>query len=115
MIGNAVEKFPLDVYWSTQSSPDKPIIVFSHGLGSVRTDLRYLAQHLASYGYVVVALEHPGSNETHVKQALALKAPLLEAQEFLNRPKDISFVLDELESLNQTSGPLQGKLHPIAP
>lgn len=103
-------EIPVDVYWSTQSSPDKPIIVFSHGLGSVRTDLRYLAQHLASYGYVVVALEHPGSNETHVKQALALKAPLLEAQEFLNRPKDISFVLDELQSLNQKSGVLQGKL-----
>jgi predicted dienelactone hydrolase len=35
----------------------------------------------------------------------------LEAEEFLNRPKDISFVLDELQTLNQTaSSPLQGKL-----
>lgn len=103
-------EIPVDVYWSTDASPDRPIIVFSHGLGSVRTDLRYLAEHLASHGYVVAALEHPGSNETHVKQVLQLKAPLLEAQEFLNRPKDISFVLDELQRLNQTSGPLQGKL-----
>jgi predicted dienelactone hydrolase len=103
-------EIPVDVYWSTEVSPDKPIIVFSHGLGSVRTDLRYLAEHLASHGYIVAALEHPGSNETHVRQALKLKAPLLEAQEFLNRPKDISFVLDELQKLNQTSGPLQGKL-----
>ncbi|HEY9605038.1 MAG TPA: alpha/beta hydrolase [Allocoleopsis sp.] len=103
-------EIPVDVYWSTEVSPDKPLIVFSHGLGSVRTDLRYLAEHLASHGYLVAALEHPGSNETHVRQALKLKAPLLEAQEFLNRPKDISFVLDELQKLNQTSGPLQGKL-----
>jgi predicted dienelactone hydrolase len=105
-------EIPVDVYWSTQTSPNKPIIVFSHGLGSVRTDMRYLAEHLASYGYVVAALEHPGSNETHVRQVQVLKAPLLEAEEFLNRPKDISFVLDELKSLNQKPGLLQGKLAP---
>ncbi len=101
---------PVDVYWSTEASAAKPIIVFSHGLGSVRTDMRYLAEHLASYGYVVAALEHPGSNETHVKKALTLQAPLLEAEEFLNRPKDISFVLDQLKTLNGTAGSLQGKL-----
>ncbi len=103
-------EIPVDVYWSSEASPAKPIIVFSHGLGSVRTDMRYLAEHLASHGYVVAALEHPGSNETHVKKALALQAPLLAAEEFLNRPKDISFVLDQLKTLNQTEGSLQGKL-----
>lgn len=105
-------EIPVDIYWSTQASSAKPLIVFSHGLGSVRTDMRYLAQHLASHGYVVAALEHPGSNEAHVKQALQLKAPLLEGQEFLNRPKDISFILDRLETLNQAPGFLQGKLAP---
>ena len=104
-------EIPLDVYWSTEASPTKPLIVFSHGLGSVRTDMRYLAEHLASHGYVVAALEHPRSNGTHIRNALKLKAPLLEAEEFLNRPKDISFVLDELQMLNQdASSPLQGKL-----
>ncbi len=105
-------EIPVDIYWSTQASSAKPLIVFSHGLGSVRTDMRYLAEHLASHGYVVAALEHPGSNEAHVKQALQLKAPLLEGQEFLNRPKDISFILDRLETLNQAPGFLQGKLAP---
>jgi predicted dienelactone hydrolase len=105
-------EIPVDIYWSTEISPNTPIIVFSHGLGSIRTDLQYLAEHLASHGYVVAALEHPGSNETHVKQALALKAPALEAEEFLNRPKDITFVLDELSLLNQKPGELQGKLAP---
>ena len=103
-------EIPVDIYWSTQASSTKPLIVFSHGLGSVRTDMRYLAEHLASHGYVVAALEHPGSNEAHVKQALQLKVPLLEAQEFLNRPKDISFILDRLEILNQAPGFLKGKL-----
>ncbi|MBD1834100.1 alpha/beta hydrolase [Cyanobacteria bacterium FACHB-472] len=101
-------EIPVDVYWSEAASSAKPIVVLSHGLGSVRTDLRYLAEHLASYGYVVAALEHPGSNETHVRNALKGRNPFLSAQEFLDRPKDISFVIDELEKLNHSQ--LQGKL-----
>ncbi|MEH2150856.1 alpha/beta hydrolase [Nostoc sp.] len=104
-------KIPVDVYWSTAANPNKPVIVFSHGFGSVRTDLRYLAEHLASHGYVVAALEHPGSNEANTNLALQGKTRIVKPQEFLYRPQDISFVLDELEKLNQTANhPLQGKL-----
>ncbi|WP_138497841.1 alpha/beta hydrolase [Nostoc sp. PA-18-2419] len=104
-------KIPVDVYWSTAATPDKPVIVFSHGFGSVRTDLRYLAEHLASHGYVVAALEHPGSNATNVDSALQGKTRVVKPEEFLRRPQDISFVLDELEKLNQTANnPLVGKL-----
>ncbi|MHC0062393.1 alpha/beta hydrolase [Nostoc sp. UIC 10890] len=104
-------KIPVDVYWSTAATPDKPVIVFSHGFGSVRTDLRYLAEHLASHGYVVAALEHPGSNEANTNLALQGKTRIVKPQEFLDRPQDISFVLDELEKLNQTANnPLVGKL-----
>lgn len=104
-------KIPVDVYWSTAATPDKPVIVFSHGFGSVRTELRYLAEHLASHGYVVAALEHPGSNEANTNLALQGKTRIMKPQEFLNRPQDISFVLDELEKLNQTANnPLAGKL-----
>ncbi len=104
-------QIPVDIYWSNAATPNKPVIVYSHGLGSNRTDLRYLAEHLASHGYVFVALEHPGSNGTNTNLALQGKTRLVQPQEFLNRPKDISFVLDELEKLNQTANnPLQGKL-----
>ncbi len=104
-------QIPLDVYFSTAATANKPLIVFSHGFGSIRTDLRYLAEHLASHGYVVAALEHPGSNEASSKVVSKGKKLLVEPQEFLDRPRDISFVLDELEKLNQTANnPLQGKL-----
>ncbi|MDZ8092867.1 MAG: alpha/beta hydrolase [Nostoc sp. DedQUE05] len=104
-------KIPVDIYWSTAATPDKPVIVFSHGFASVRTDLRYLAEHLASHGYVVAALEHPGSNAANIDLALQGKTRVMKPQEFLNRPQDISFVLDELAKLNQTANyPLQGKL-----
>jgi predicted dienelactone hydrolase len=104
-------QIPVDVYSSSAASPNKPIIVFTHGLGSVRTELRYLAEHLASHGYVVAALEHPGSNEKNTNAAIAGKNRVLKPQEFLERPRDISFVLDELEKLNKTvDNPLRGKL-----
>ncbi|MEH2055853.1 MAG: alpha/beta hydrolase [Nostoc sp.] len=104
-------QIPVDIYWSTAATPDKPVIVLSHGFSSVRTDLHYLAEHLASHGYVVAALEHPGSNQTNTNLALQGKTSVMKPQEFLDRPKDISFVLDELEKLNQTANqPLQGKL-----
>ena len=104
-------QIPLDVYFSISATANKPLIVFSHGFGSVRTDLRYLAEHLASHGYVVAALEHPGSNETSSKVVSKGKNRLVAPQEFLDRPRDISFILDELAQLNQTANnPLQGKL-----
>lgn len=104
-------QIPVDIYWSTAATQEKPVIVYTHGMGSVRTDLRYLAEHLASHGYIFVALEHPGSNQTHTDLAIKGKTRFLQPQEFLDRPRDVSFVLDELEKLNQTKGnPLQGKL-----
>ena len=105
---------PVTLYQSTGATINKPLIVFSHGLGSVNYDLRYLAQHLASHGYVVAALEHPGSNETHIKEGiwpwLTDNVPIIEPEEFLERPRDVSFVLDKLETLNQSDEFLQGKL-----
>jgi predicted dienelactone hydrolase len=104
-------EIPVDLYWSANVTPDKPVIVFSHGLGSVRTELQYLAEHLASHGYAVAALEHPGSNEANTNSALVGKNRLMKPQEFLERPRDVSFVLDELAKLNQTaSSPVAGKL-----
>lgn len=104
-------QIPVDIYWSTAATANKPVIVLSHGFASVRTDLRYLAEHLASHGYVVAALEHPGSNQANTNSALQGKTRVMKPHEFLDRPQDISFVLDELEKLNQTANhPLQGKL-----
>ncbi|KST66538.1 alpha/beta hydrolase [Mastigocoleus testarum] len=92
---------PVDIYQGTRVNTEKPLIVFSHGLGSVRTELTYLAKHLASHGYVVAALEHPGSNEANTNSAIQGQNRIIQPKEFLERPRDISFVLDELTKLNK--------------
>jgi predicted dienelactone hydrolase len=38
--------------------PTYPILLFSHGLGGVRTQNTFQCQELASHGYIVVAMDH---------------------------------------------------------
>ncbi len=103
---------PVDIYWSNSTTPTKPVVILSHGFSSDRTDMRYIAEHLASYGYVVAAVEHIGSNQNYQLDLTRPGiVPFMKPQEFLQRPQDISFILDELAKLNQKDKhPLQGKL-----
>ena len=98
---------PVDIYWSRGNAED-PLVVISHGFGANRKFLRYLALHLASHGITVAAVEHPGSNVTAVNRAsyTANLAQILPGSEFIDRPKDISFLLDELAKLNTKPGQL---------
>ncbi len=106
---------PVDLYWSRRTQG--PLVVISHGFGADRRFLGYLAYHLASYGLTVVALEHPASNVAwltsdpiHASRTQP-KSNILPATEFIDRPQDVSFVLDRLSRLNQFSNTLQGKFN----
>ncbi|GAB4156121.1 MAG: alpha/beta hydrolase [Cyanobacteria bacterium J069] len=105
---------PVDLYWSYRSRG--PLIVISHGFGADRRFLGYLARHLASYGFAVAALEHPGSNVawlTEITQGRTRSrhgADLLPSREFIDRPLDVSFLLSELDRLNRHSTLLKGRL-----
>jgi predicted dienelactone hydrolase len=102
---------PVDIYYS--SNTRGPLVVISHGFAADRKFLRYLARHLASHGLTVAALDHPGSNiAVLVKKAMGTRvSQLLPASEFVDRPQDISFLLDRLEILNRRKGLLQGKFN----
>ncbi|WP_013325107.1 alpha/beta hydrolase [Gloeothece verrucosa] len=80
-----------------------PVVILSHGLGSRPQDFEAMAQHLASYGYVVAMPQHPGS-DTQQQQAFinGFSRQVFDVNEFINRPKDISAVIDELERRNQS-------------
>ncbi|NEO85577.1 MAG: alpha/beta hydrolase [Spirulina sp. SIO3F2] len=76
-----------------------PLVVLSHGFAADRNFIAYLAEHLASYGFSVATLEHPGSNiDVLAKIALTHEpASVLSAAEFVDRPQDIQFLLNTLE------------------
>lgn len=103
---------PVDIY-TTKEQSQTPLVVISHGFGAHRRHLQYLARHLASHGITVAALEHPGSNAQSVNQASNNSdlAKLINANEFVDRPRDVSFLLDQLAKLNSQPGQYQGKFN----
>lgn len=105
-------RLPVDVYLPevTAQSPF-PLIVISHGLASDRYALAYLAQHLVSYGFAVAVLEHPGSNAERFQQYFAGLAGPPQPREFIDRPLDVKYVLDELQRLERLNSNLKGKLN----
>ena len=78
-----------------------PVIVVSHGLGDEQESYTYLGNFLASRGFAVAALDHPGSNSRQIDQLLAGLSPnLINDREFVNRPEDVSALIDEIQRFN---------------
>jgi predicted dienelactone hydrolase len=102
---------PGDLYLPQPTSPTPiPVIAISHGVAEDRNTFAYLAAHLASYGFAVVAVEHVGGDANRFKQYFSGLAPAPAATELLQRPRDISFALDELQRLSATD-PSLGNLN----
>ena len=86
---------------------DKPaaVILFSHGLGGSRDNNPYLGNHWAKRGYVVVFVQHPGSDESVWKgterlQRMAAMKKAASLENFMLRGKDIPVVIDALSAWN---------------
>jgi predicted dienelactone hydrolase len=72
------------------ASPAKfPLILLSHGTGGTAQSLAWFATALASRGYIVVGVNHPGNNamEPYTVQGFTL---------WWERAKDLSTVLDDI-------------------
>ncbi len=80
-----------------------PVVIISHSLASRPQDFAKYAKHLASYGYLVAIPQHPGSDFAQIQEMLAgYTRKTFVVEEFINRPVDVSYLLDELAILNQT-------------
>ncbi|NET15446.1 MAG: alpha/beta fold hydrolase, partial [Okeania sp. SIO1H6] len=96
--------FSVQLYLPNISSAEIsiPVVVISHGLGSNGVNFESLAKHLASYGFAVALPQHPGSDYEYIQKFLAGKTKdMFHGNEFIDRPLDISFLLNQLEQLNQ--------------
>ena len=105
--------FPADIYLPNTKAP-APVIVISHGLGSDRSSFAYLAQQLASYGFAVAVPEHPGSNTQQLQALLAGREnEVVEPSEFINRPLDIKYLLDELQRFDAANPEIRLNLQQV--
>jgi predicted dienelactone hydrolase len=106
--------FTVDLYLP-QTKDQKPVanaplIIISHGLGSDRNTYSYLARHLASYGFAVAVPEHPGSNARQIQDLFIGAANnVIPPDEFINRPLDVKYLLDQLDEQSQTNPLFTGR------
>ncbi|MGJ8653556.1 MAG: alpha/beta hydrolase family protein [Opitutaceae bacterium] len=102
--GDRGREIPIRVYLP-ESQAATPVVLFSHGLGGSRENNPYLGKHWADAGYVVVFIQHIGSDASVWKDVPGHKrlAELKDAASRENavlRFEDVSFVLDQLEVMN---------------
>jgi predicted dienelactone hydrolase len=95
---------PIRVFLPATAKP-APVVLFSHGLGGSCQNNPYLGKHWSARGYVVVFVQHPGSDESVWKGQGPARIPMAMKQaasleNFLLRVADIPAVLDQLTSWN---------------
>lgn len=89
--------FPVDFYLPDDSRQKFPLVLISHGFGSVRENFTSLAQHLASHGFIVAVPQHIGSDLQYRQELLkGTLSSALSPIEYLARPADLSYILDYL-------------------
>lgn len=73
-----------------------PLVVFAHGFGGLRFQSIFLMEHLASYGFVVISADHPGSTLLDIRsEEGAIKS-------FALRPQEVLREIAHVERINKT-------------
>lgn len=109
---------PVRIYAPKDDPAKLPVVIFSHGLGGSREGYAYFGQHMASHGYLCVHVQHHGSDGQAIRAAVkggeppteALRKGAMNLQNALDRPKDVTFVLDQLAEMGKAGNELAGRL-----
>ncbi len=107
---------PIRIYFPESKEP-APVVLFSHGLGGSCDNNPYLGNHWAKRGYIVVFVQHPGSDESVWKNVpktrrMAAMSAAATGQNLVLRVQDISAVIDALTSWNaDPKHPLHDRLN----
>ena len=97
-------EFNVDAYLPDGLNQPAPVVIISHGFGDLQESFGFIAEHLASYGYAVLVPEHVGSDLSVRQNFLqGFVNTILSPSEFISRPEEISFLIDELEQWVETS------------
>ncbi|MDJ1174097.1 alpha/beta hydrolase [Roseofilum capinflatum] len=97
-------RFYVDLYIPEHKKNEKlPVLIISHGLASHPEHFIRGGSILASHGFFVAIPQHPGSDLQHLQNLLTGREfEVFERLEFINRPLDIQFLIDELERRNRS-------------
>ena len=91
---------PTTLWFPRELEAALPLIIHSHGIVSNRTEMAYLAESLASHGYLVAATDYPLTSGSTAGGA--------NAADVVNQPADISFLIDSLLGMRDGQKPFSG-------
>ena len=78
-----------------------PVVFFSHGNGGTRTQNTFWCDYLASHGYIIVSADHTANSRvTIIKGKPILYQNDQRENSAVDRPKDMSFLLDQMTLWN---------------
>ena len=98
--GDSSRQLNTRIWYPEDDNGAHPLIVYSHGFMSSRTGGTYLAENLASHGYVVAAADFPLTN------TFAPGGPNI--SDVVNQPGDVSFIIDSVIGLK--AKPFKGEI-----
>jgi predicted dienelactone hydrolase len=85
-----------------------PLVVISHGLGGSRYSYFGMSEHLASQGFVVMAVEHVGTAIRDFAEGTADVGSQNTIMSLYYRPADIVRTIDYADEINAADGLLNG-------
>jgi predicted dienelactone hydrolase len=100
--GKPDRTLPTTIWYPEDSDAAHPLIIHSHGIVSSRSEMPYLAEHLASYGYVTAAADYPLTSGSTPGGA--------NATDVVNQPADVSFLIDSVLGLGIDERPFDGAI-----
>jgi predicted dienelactone hydrolase len=95
-----------------------PVILFSPEAGSSKESYGYLGHYWAEHGYLCIFLAHKGSDSYLLKKGkplTSLRAIVKSTQtdqNFIDRPLDVTFVIDSLPAIEAQVSDLKGRMDP---
>lgn len=114
-------RVPLKAHFPAEGK-NFPLVIFSHGGGGNLDSYIYQVQHLASHGYVVICIEHVYSSNKRIKYYMSWRGGRMRYKEalcrttrdpeaILERPKDVSFAIDQAVLWNKDYKEFAGKIN----
>lgn len=87
--GESVRTMPVHLWYPRSDNHEpQPLLIYSHGFMSTGEGLAYVAEILASLGYVVAAPDFPITGRSRGEEA--------NSHDVLNQPRDVALLIDAL-------------------
>ena len=103
--GRENRKVAYKVYCPTDAKEAPfPVIIWSHGLGGSRDGAGFISRYIASHGYIIVHIQHPGTDSSLWEGKPGhpwdvIRSTHIPRSATLERLRDVPFALSQLNTL----------------